>query len=238
MLKAAGKPVIASMGTYAASGGYWISAPADKIFASPATITGSIGIYGMFMTFEDSLSKMGIHTDGVGTTDIAGFGVTRPLTPGMSSLFQATINRGYNDFLQLVANNRNMTVEQVDNIAQGRIWSGKKAKELGLVDELGNLDDAVTAAAELANIEQYDTLLIEKEQSPSNKLIQQLLGQSSYLMTLFNDDNALSINAINISKNGPFSEIMSLMAKEMKQMNQFNDPQGRYMFCTACSASY
>lgn len=238
LLKAAGKPVIASMGTYAASGGYWISAPADKIFASPATITGSIGIYGMFMTFEDSLSKMGIHTDGVGTTDIAGFGVTRPLTPGMSSLFQATINRGYNDFLQLVANNRNMTVEQVDNIAQGRIWSGKKAKELGLVDELGNLDDAVTAAAELANIEQYDTLLIEKEQSPSNKLIQQLLGQSSYLMTLFNDDNALSINAINISKNGPFSEIMSLMAKEMKQMNQFNDPQGRYMFCTACSASY
>jgi protease-4 len=237
LLKAAGKPVIASMGTYAASGGYWISAPADKIFASPATITGSIGIYGMIMTFEDSLSKMGIHTDGVGTTDIAGFDVTRPLTPGMASLFQATINRGYNDFLQLVADNRNMTTEQVNVVAQGRVWSGKKAKELGLVDELGNLDDAVVAAAELASLEQYDTLIIEKEQSPSNKLIQQLLGQSSQLMGLFSNEVKQDILAVKASNHGPFSQMMMLMSNEIKQMNQFNDPQGRYMFCMACNVN-
>jgi protease-4 len=237
LLKAAGKPVVASMGTYAASGGYWISASADKIFASPATITGSIGIYGMFMTFEDSLSKLGIHTDGVGTTDIAGFGVTRALTPGMASLFQATINRGYNDFLQLVAKNRNMTVDEVDNVAQGRVWTGKKAKELGLVDELGTLNDAVVAAAVLANIEQYDTLVIEKEQSPSNKLIQQLLGQSSQLIAVFNNETALDTLAVNASKTGPFSQIMSLMTQQINQMNQFNDPQGRYMFCNACSVN-
>jgi protease-4 len=237
LLKAAGKPVVASMGTYAASGGYWISASADKIFASPATITGSIGIYGMFMTFEDSLSKLGIHTDGVGTTDIAGFGVTRALTPGMASLFQATINRGYNDFLQLVAKNRNMTVDEVDNVAQGRVWTGKKAKELGLVDELGTLNDAVVAAAVLANIEQYDTLVIEKEQSPSNKLIQQLLGQSSQLIAVFNNETALDTLAANASKTGPFSQIMSLMTQQINQMNQFNDPQGRYMFCNACSVN-
>jgi protease-4 len=237
LLKAAGKPVIASMGTYAASGGYWISAPADKIFASPATITGSIAIYGMIMTFEDSLSKVGIYTDGVGTTDIAGFDVTRPLTPGMASLFQATINRGYNDFLQLVADNRNMTTEQVNVVAQGRVWSGKKAKELGLVDELGNLDDAVAAAAKLANLEQFDTLVIEKEQSPSNKLIQQLLGQSSQLLALFSNDIKQDILAVDALKHGPFSQMMMLMSNEIKQMNQFNDPQGRYMFCMACNVN-
>jgi protease-4 len=191
----------------------------------------------MFMTFEDSLSKLGIHTDGVGTTDIAGFGVTRALTPGMASLFQATINRGYNDFLQLVAKNRNMTVDEVDNVAQGRVWTGKKAKELGLVDELGTLNDAVVAAAVLANIEQYDTLVIEKEQSPSNKLIQQLLGQSSQLIAVFNNETALDTLAVNASKTGPFSQIMSLMTQQINQMNQFNDPQGRYMFCNACSVN-
>ena len=237
LLKEAGKPVIASMGTYAASGGYWISAPADKIYASPATITGSIGIFGMVMTFEDSLSKLGIYTDGVGTTDIAGFGVTRALTPGMASLYQASINRGYNDFLQLVADNRDMTLEQVDNVAQGRVWSGKKAKELGLVDELGNLDDAITAAAKLAELDEFDTLLIEKEQSPSNKVIQELLGQSTQLISFFNNENTITSLASNTLHNGPFSQIMSFLTKEIEQMNQFNDPQGRYLFCEACSVN-
>jgi protease-4 len=155
----------------------------------------------------------------------------------MASLFQATINRGYNDFLQLVADNRDMTTEQVDVVAQGRVWSGKKAKELGLVDELGNLDDAVAAAAKLANLEQFDTLVIEKEQSPSNKLIQQLLGQSSQLLALFSNDIKQDILAVDALKHGPFSQMMMLMSNEIKQMNQFNDPQGRYMFCMACNVN-
>ncbi|WP_019028115.1 signal peptide peptidase SppA [Colwellia piezophila] len=239
LLKKAGKPVVASMGTYAASGGYWISAPADKIYASPATITGSIGIFGMMMTFEDSLSKMGIHTDGVGTTDIAGFGPTQALTPGMAKLFQLSINKGYQEFIQLVADNRGMTVEEVDAIAQGRVWSGKKAKELGLVDELGNLTDAVVAAASLAKLEQYDTLLIEKEQSSRNKIMQQLLGNSASLIGLFTSmDEKIAIDVTtNAVNNAPLSTLMTMLKAELSQMNQFNDPQGRYTLCVACSGN-
>jgi len=239
LLKKAGKPVVASMGTYAASGGYWISAPADKIYAAPSTITGSIGIFGMMMTFEDSLSKMGIYTDGVGTTDIAGFGPTQALTPGMANLFQLSINRGYQEFIQLVATNRDMTLEEVDAIAQGRVWSGKKAKELGLVDELGNLTDAVVAAATLAKLEQYDTLLIEKEQSSRNKIIQQLLGQSSTLVSLFsaNEEQVAIDLATNSVNSKPLSQFITMMKNELSLMNQFNDPQGRYTLCVACGAN-
>ncbi len=236
LLKQMGKPVVASMGTYAASGGYWISAPADKIYAAPSTITGSIGIFGMIMTFEDSLSKMGVHTDGVGTTDIAGFDPTQALTPGMANLFQLSINRGYQEFIQLVASNRSMTLEQVDAIAQGRVWSGKKAKELGLVDELGNLSDAIVAAAELAKLDQYDTLLIEKEQSSRNKIMQQLLGKSSSLVSLFTatQENIAIDLATNALNNRPLSQFLSMIKAELNQMNQFNDPQGHYTLCVAC----
>ncbi|GAW96422.1 MULTISPECIES: signal peptide peptidase SppA [Colwellia] len=239
LLKKAGKPVVASMGTYAASGGYWISAPADLIYAAPSTITGSIGIFGMMMTFEDSLSKMGIHTDGVGTTDMAGFGPTQALTPGMAKLFQLSINKGYQDFIQLVANNRNMTLAEVDSIAQGRVWSGKKAKELGLVDELGSLTDAVVAAANLAKLEHYDTLLIEKEQSSRSKIMQQILGKSSAVISFFATSQEhssidLTSNAVN---NKPISQFIKMMKAELTQMNQFNDPQGRYTLCIACSAN-
>jgi protease-4 len=225
LLKAAGKPVVASMGTYAASGGYWISAPADKIYASPTTITGSIGIFGFFMTFENTLSKLGIHTDGVGTTDIAGFGITRELTPGMANIVQLNIERGYRDFIELVANNRNMTTEQVDEIAQGRVWSGSKALELGLVDALGNIDNAIEAAAQLANLENYDTLLIEKEKSPRALFLQSLLGQASIL---FGQplNNQYSENSI--------TSIISTLSLELKQLAQLNDPQGIYSFCLAC----
>ena len=103
LLKQAGKPVVASMGTYAASGGYWISASADQIYAAPSTITGSIGIFGMMMTFEKSLGKLGVYTDGVGTTDFAGFGPTQPLSDGLAQLFQLSINKGYKNFINLVA---------------------------------------------------------------------------------------------------------------------------------------
>ena len=238
LIKAAGKPVIASMGTYAASGGYWISAPADKIYAAPSTITGSIGIFGMMMTFEDSLSKLGIHTDGVGTTDIAGFGPTQPLTEGMAQLFQLSINKGYQDFISLVAQNRNMTLAQVDAVAQGRVWSGKKAKELGLVDELGNLTDAVVAAAELAQLEQYDTLLIEKEVSERNKFIQKMMGEAQSL--IFGNTNLLtdvidSDLAAPVSVNAkPMTRFMLQLKGEITKVNQFNDPQGKYTLCLAC----
>ncbi len=238
LLKKSGKPVVASMGTYAASGGYWISAPADKIYAAPATITGSIGIFGMMMTFEKTLSKVGIYTDGVGTTDIAGFGVTQPLTTGMAQLFQLSINKGYKDFIKLVADNRNMTTEQVDVIAQGRVWSGKKAKELGLVDELGDLTDAIVAAAELAKLEHYDTLIIEKEQSSRNKLIQQLLDDSASFITLFTGEQRNTLAELaspSISNKQGVSVLMKMLKNELGQISQLNDPQGKYTLCLACS---
>jgi protease-4 len=223
LIKQAGKPVVASMGTYAASGGYWISAPADKIIASPATITGSIGIYGFFMTFENSLSKLGIHTDGVGTTDIAGFGVTRPLTDGMAKVFQLNINRGYQDFISLVAQNRNMSIKQVDNIAQGRVWSGVKAKELGLVDELGDLTTAINAAAKLAELETFDTLLIEKEQSPKDLFLQGLIGQATSFLP-----ETETIKLSNTNK------LFLQLKTELSHLNLLNDPQGVYSLCMAC----
>lgn len=239
LLKAAGKPVIASMGTYAASGGYWISAPANKIYAAPSTITGSIGIFGMMMTFEDSLSKLGIYTDGVGTTDIAGFSPTQPLSKEMSQLFQLSVNKGYKDFITLVATNREMTLDQVDAIAQGRIWSGKKAKELGLVDELGNLDDAVIAAAKLAKLEQYDTLLIEKESSSRDKIFQKLIGKAQLLASLSFGliDNSSTSEFISFSNSSakPMAEFINKLQVEFAKINEFNDPQGRYTLCLACS---
>ncbi|PCH97655.1 MAG: signal peptide peptidase SppA [Gammaproteobacteria bacterium] len=236
LLKAAGKPVVASMGTYAASGGYWISAPADKIYAAPSTITGSIGIFGMMMTFEDSLAKLGIHTDGVGTTDIAGFGLTQPLTDGMAQLFQLSINKGYQDFISLVATNRNMTLAQVDAIAQGRIWSGKKAKELGLVDELGNLTDAIVAAAALAKLENYETLLIEQEVSQRNKFIQKFITEAKAFVLadtdLSSSNDLLSPISVNVK---PMTQFISQLQAQFTKMNQFNDPQGMYTLCLACS---
>lgn len=223
LLKAAGKPVVASMGSVAASGGYWISASANKIIAAPTTITGSIGIFGFFMTLENTLSRIGIHTDGVGTTDIAGFGVTRPLTDGMSKIFQLGIERGYQDFIEIVSTNRNMTLQQVDNIAQGRVWSGIRAKEIGLVDELGDLDDAIVIAAELAQISHYDTLLIEKELSPQDLFLQNFIGEAvKYIPSQQSDTE------------GAIEQIISTIKNEYQTLNSLNDPQGIYSFCLSC----
>ncbi len=232
LIQAAGKPVVASMGTMAASGGYWISASADKIIASPTTITGSIGIFGMLMTLENTLGELGIYTDGVGTTDFSGFGVTRPLSDGMSQLMQLSINRGYQDFLELVAEGRNMTVQQVDKVAQGRVWSGSKAKELGLVDELGSLDKAIEVAAELARLESYNSLLIEKKQSPTHEFWQGLLDSSISLLA----PEALhdSLDNIEIETQGPIAQLLGHIKTQLKTLDNFNDPKGIYSFCLTC----
>jgi len=187
------------------------------------------------MTFEDSLSKLGIYTDGVGTTDISGFGPTQPLTEGMAQLFQLSINKGYQDFITLVAENRNMTLAQVDAIAQGRVWSGKKAKELGLVDELGNLTDAIVAAANLAQLEEYDTLLIEQEVSERNKIIQKMMGEAQSFITAGTSLNTNSELTTPSSVNAkPMTQFISQLQNEITKMNQFNDPQGIYTLCLAC----
>ena len=169
-LKAAGKPVVVSMGDLAASGGYWISMNADRIYADPSTITGSIGIFGMFPNFTRTLDKIGVHTDGVSTTRFAGaFDVTRPLDPEVGRVVQAVIDKGYADFTGKVAAARGKSVEQVDEVARGRVWSGAQAKERGLVDELGGFEAAVADAAARAKLgkpEAYRVRYIEKMNSP------------------------------------------------------------------------
>lgn len=168
-LKAAGKPVVVSMGDLAASGGYWISMNADRIYADPSTITGSIGIFGMFPNFTRTLDKIGVHTDGVSTTRFAGaFDVTRPLDPEVGRVVQSVINKGYADFTGKVAAARGKSVEEVDEVARGRVWSGAQAKERGLVDELGSFGDAVADAAGRAELEQgaYRVAYIDKPATP------------------------------------------------------------------------
>jgi len=153
LLKAAGKPVVASMGDYAASGGYWIAMDADRIFANPSTVTGSIGIFGLVPTFQRSLDKIGVHTDGVGTTPFAGaFDVTRALDPAVGRVIQSVIDKGYRDFIGRVARARGMEVAGVDAVARGRVWTGAQAKQRGLVDEFGGLDEAVADAAARAEL--------------------------------------------------------------------------------------
>jgi len=169
-LKAAGKPVVVSMGDMAASGGYWISMNADRIYADESTITGSIGIFGMIPNFSRSLDKIGVHTDGVGTTRFAGaFDVTRPMDPAVGQVIQSVINKGYADFTGKVAAARNKPVEAVDEVARGRVWSGAQAKERGLVDAFGGLKAAVADAAgraKLGESDKYRVRYIEKAATP------------------------------------------------------------------------
>ena len=172
--KATGRPVVVSMGDLAASGGYYISAPADEIWASPATITGSIGIFGLFPTAPRTFDKLGIGTDGVGTTPLSGeLRLDRPVGPAAATLLQATIERGYEDFLARVSKGRNKTRDQVDAIAQGRVWAGRDAKRLGLVDNLGSLDDAVNAAAKRAKLKdgEWSRDYLEPEKSFAQQLL-------------------------------------------------------------------
>ncbi|MCR6700722.1 MAG: signal peptide peptidase SppA [Dokdonella sp.] len=151
--RAAGKPVIVSMGDYAASGGYWISMNADEIYAQPTTITGSIGIFGLFPRIPDTLAKIGVHTDGIATTPLAdAFDIRQPLTPQVESILTTIIGRGYRQFIGRVAEARNRTPEQIDAIAQGHVWTGSQALERGLVDKLGGLDAAIAAAAARAGL--------------------------------------------------------------------------------------
>lgn len=157
-LKETGKPVVVSMGDVAASGGYWISMNADRIYADPSTITGSIGIFGLFPTADRALDKIGVHTDGVGTTRYAGaFDITRPLDPGVATVVQSVIDKGYRDFTGKVAKARGRSIEQIDEVARGRVWSGEQAKARGLVDAFGGLDAAVTDAATRAKLGKPDT---------------------------------------------------------------------------------
>jgi protease-4 len=153
--KAGGIPIVVSMGNLAASGGYWVSTPAERIFAEPETVTGSIGIYGVVPTFEDALAEWGVTTDGVTTTPLSGQpDLFAGLTPEAEAILQATVDSGYERFLALVASSRKISRERADELGQGRVWDGGSARQLGLVDQFGGLDAALAYAAERAGLKE------------------------------------------------------------------------------------
>lgn len=167
------KPIMVSMGDYAASGGYYISAAADSIFAEKTTLTGSIGVFGIIPNFKNLMNdKLGIYFDHVKTNKFAAFGAdpTRAMTEEERSIVQASVNQVYDTFLQRVADGRNMDVEEVDKIGQGRVWSGQQAVDIGLVDEIGNLDRAIAAAASKAGLEEYKVQKFPEEKDPWSSL--------------------------------------------------------------------
>ncbi|TDK27172.1 signal peptide peptidase SppA [Luteimonas aestuarii] len=195
-LKDAGKPVVVSFANVAASGGYWISMDADRIYADESTITGSIGIFGLVPTFPRALEKIGVRTDGVGTTPMAGvFDVSRPLTPELGQIVQSVIDKGYRDFTGKVAQGRERTVEQIDEVARGRVWTGAQAKERGLVDEFGGIRAAVADAAARADLGDAGSWRVRYiESSPSTPFSRWFGGfaQSRLGMSLLGGDSALA----------------------------------------------
>lgn len=173
--KASGLPVVVSMGAVAASGGYYIAADADEIWATPGTITGSIGVFAAFPTFEGLMQRAGIHTDGVATTSLAGsLRPDRPLNPELALALDAGVDNAYDLFLKVVSEGRNMPVEDVEKVAQGRVWSATDAFQSGLVDSLGNLQQAIEAAAARADLDDYEVHYVEQPLSPTELLLQQL----------------------------------------------------------------
>ncbi|WP_113906012.1 signal peptide peptidase SppA [Aliidiomarina celeris] len=214
-LREAGKPVIASMSSVAASGGYWISAGADQIIAEPSTITGSIGVFGLIPTVDETLAEIGVFYDGASTTEIPGFSMTQPITEELGLVVQSGVDAIYEDFLDLVAAARGMTREAVHNVAQGQVWSGERALQLGLVDELGNLELAVQRAAEKAELESYAAFWPEREKT----FMEQLLEQLGVVKA---DVEGLDI-----------AELRQLLNPRMV-LKQFNDPRAIYLRCFEC----
>lgn len=173
----AGKPVVVSMGTLAASGGYWVSATADEIWAEPGTITGSIGVFGMIPTFDAALAKYGVQSDGSGTTPLAGSDdLTRPISRDVRAVIQSSVTHTYREFLQLVSTGRTQPVEKIDQIAQGRVWVATDLKRFGLLDQLGGLDQAVAAAAKRAKLTDFGVRDLLPEEGLESQILRMLVA--------------------------------------------------------------
>ncbi|MFP1875822.1 signal peptide peptidase SppA [Lonsdalea quercina] len=220
----AGKPVVVSMGGMAASGGYWISTPANAIVASPSTLTGSIGIFGVINTVENTLDSVGVHTDGVATSPLADLSMTKALPPEFGQLMQVNIERGYKNFLSLVAKSRNKTPEQVDEIAQGHVWIGSDAKANGLVDTLGDFDDAVKKAAELAKLDHHQLVWFEEDEGVLDVLFNQV--RSSVYATL--------PDALQTLFPAPVAELSEMLRAQPSLSTKLTGPQHRYVICLSC----
>ncbi len=218
LFQVTGRPVVASFANVAASGGYWISATSDAIVAESATITGSIGIFGVIPTFEKSLSRIGVYTDGVGTTPLArGMDSFSGLSPQAQAIFQASVEFGYGQFIDLVARGRDMPKAEVEKVAQGRVWQGSKALGLGLVDALGDVNVALDKAAELAGIEKWQATDLRQPIDPRSIFILEMMD--SFGLALSARTNPLLLS---------FQEQLNTLA-------MFTDRRHTFALCLPCT---
>lgn len=223
MVRDAGKKVVVSMGNVAASGGYWISTAADEVWASPATITGSIGVIGMLPTFGATLDKIGIHADGVGTTEMAGkLRLDRPLDEGLSRIFQSSVERNYRQFLQLVAEARGFdNLEAVDALAQGQVWTGEQARERNLVDRTGTFQDAIEASARMVGLgDDYQVEWIEPEKSALDEFLSDFL--------------AGAVAALDLSVSRPVDLPVSWLQSMLDDLQFIVEKQGKFTLAAYC----
>lgn len=222
LTRAAGIPVIASFGGVAASGGFWIASTADEIWSQPSTITGSIGVFGMIPVFDQSLAAIGVHSDGVGTTALAdAWHLDRPMNPILERATQLEVEHTYKRFIELVASGRKTSQADIHVVAQGQVWSGVKAKELGLVDQLGDLDGAIAAAAVRAKLgTNYDWEFIEEELSPREQFFRSLTSEARAWFGATRSD--------------PATVLLAAIKREWSNLLAFNDPKGVYARCLEC----
>jgi protease-4 len=225
-LKELGKPVVISMGSVAASGGYWIAMGATEIWSTPTTITGSIGVFGIVPTFEETLQNIGVRSDGVDTTTLSNiYQISRPMSDHAKQVIQSGVDYTYSKFLSIVAEARNTSVKKIGLIAQGRVWTGEKALELGLVDKLGGLNEAISATANIAKLDNYELLELIRPLSFQEKILNQIenaqikyLGKS-VLASTFAPELLIKFN--NLYKKFGFLEVL-------------NDPRNIYLSCFEC----
>ena len=226
----AGLPVVVSMSSVAASGGYWIAAEADSILALPTTITGSIGVFGIIPTIDQSLAKLGVYSDGVGTSTFAGMmNIDRPLNEQVKQVIQLSVDDIYARFLTLVAKGRHSTTEEIHKIAQGRVWTGNQALENGLIDQLGDLDDAISVAAELADLDDYQIDFRRKKMDPFEAFISQLNANIKPILTRLGGQSNQSPSSTDFIR-----EYAEKFAEPLLQLQQLNDPKGIYLYCEKC----
>ena len=220
-----GRPLVVSMGSVAASGGYWISMSANEIWASPTTLTGSIGIGATLPTFQRSLNRLGINVDGTGTTAIAGqLNPMRELGPELVSIIGQSIQHGYDQFVSKVARHRDKSVEAIDEVARGRVWIATDAQDHGLIDHLGNLGDAIASAAELAGLEndQYEVIYLEKRLEFTERIALQLAISFSPLIDVLGLDVTFPFE---------FQQLVGALVEPFKMLDRLNDPRDIYAYC-------
>ncbi len=225
-----GIPVIVSMGSVAASGGYWIAAEADHVFAMSTSVTGSIGVWGVIPDLSNSLANLGIYSDGV-TTSKSAFRaqIQQPLSQSSKEIIQASVDGTYSRFLNLVASGRNSTPDKIHKIAQGRVWTGNQALDNGLIDELGDLNDAIEVAAEIAGLDNYQVIYPRKEMTPFETILTELIVK---VQLVGRGNKVISSPESELTKS--FHFYVNKLFQPLKMITSLNDPKGIYLYCDEC----